>query len=152
VNKGYVLLDYGHNPHALGAIAGMTRQSQYCRVTAVITVPGDRADWIIQEVGRVAARGFDRIIIREDQDLRGRAVGEIARLLESSILSERPDCDCSIVFEEQAALKRAMDEMRDGELVVFFYEELNQVMQVLEQAGACPVVRCEEQADVTAYA
>ena len=36
------------------------------------TVPGDRTDELILESGRVAAGGFDRLIIKEDGDRRGR--------------------------------------------------------------------------------
>jgi UDP-N-acetylmuramyl tripeptide synthase len=46
----------------------------------IIGVPGDRDDSVIEQAGRVAGRGFHRVIIKEDIDLRGRGKGEVAKL------------------------------------------------------------------------
>ncbi|MBI5848519.1 MAG: cyanophycin synthetase [Nitrospirae bacterium] len=146
VASGYVLLDYGHNAHAFQAIAQMAAEQQKRRVTGVITVPGDRADRVLEQAGQAAARGFDRIIVREDHDLRGRQPGEIARLLQQAIQNENPKCDCTVVLDEEQSFAQALQEMQAGELVVMFYDSFEKAQRVLEHFGAVPVDDAKEYA------
>jgi cyanophycin synthetase len=97
VNGGYVMVDYGHNPDAFAAVCRMAARWEGRRVTGIIGVPGDRDDSVIEQAGRVAARGFRRVIIKEDEDLRGREKGEVARLLCEAVNDESPDTECQIV-------------------------------------------------------
>ena len=46
-----------------------------------IATAGDRRDEDMRELGRVAARHFDDVIIREDKNTRGRRRGETAGLI-----------------------------------------------------------------------
>ena len=88
-----MLVDYAHNPQGLEAVAdfvervtadvptggapGTASWSANLRV-AVIATPGDRLEDDMRELGRVAARHFDDIIVREDVTSRGREPGETA--------------------------------------------------------------------------
>jgi cyanophycin synthetase len=58
--------------------------------TGVFTVPGDRSSELIALAGRQAARWFDRLIIREDEDLRDRTPGEVANMLCREIAEVAP--------------------------------------------------------------
>ena len=136
---GYVLLDYGHNPDAFRAVCRMTARWQGRRVTGIVGAPGDRSDALIEEAGRIAARGFERIIIREDKDLRGRAPGEVPRLLCASVAAEVPGRECRVVPDEAEALRRELEVLRAGEVVVIFYEKLGPLLSVLGEFGAEPV-------------
>ena len=55
---------------------------------------------VVEQAGRVAARGFHRLIIKEDGDLRGRQSGEIAALLYQAAQQEMPAGECRIVLDE----------------------------------------------------
>jgi cyanophycin synthetase len=143
VGRGYVLLDYGHNPAALEAVGRMGARWFGRRFTGVVGVPGDRADWVIAESARVAADAFHRIIVREDEDLRGRRRGEIPRLLCEAISRQAPARECQTVTNERTALRMALDTMQDNEVIVVFYEDLAAVRSVLDAAGAVPVTRID---------
>lgn len=134
----YVLVDYGHNPDAFAAVCRMAAKWRGRRVTGVIGVPGDRNDWVVEQAGREAARGFERIIIKEDRDLRGRRSGEIAGLLRRAVMIEAPEHHCRIVLDEIAALRTAINEMMPGDVVVIFYEKLDPALTLLKQLGARP--------------
>src|SRR5215468_6206089 len=138
IRGGYALLDYGHNPDAFAAVCQMAAQWGGRRVTGVIGVPGDRDDMVVDEAGRAAARGFERIIIKEDRDTRGRRRGEIADLLRRAVMSEAPGRDCRIVLDEIAALRTAIEEIEPGDVVVIFYEKLDPALSSLKQLGATP--------------
>ena len=133
------MVDYGHNANAFEAICRMANKWEDRRVTGVIGVPGDRADSLIIRAGRVAARGFHRLIIREDRDPRGRDRGAVAQLLCDAVRNEAPETDCQVVLDESEALHHAVRTMQRGEVVVVFYEELEPLRRVLESYSAQPV-------------
>ena len=139
LNGGHVMVDYGHNPNAFEAICRMASKWEDRRVTGVIGVPGDRNDTLIAHAGRVAARGFHRLIIREDHDLRGRDRGAVAQLLCDAARDEAPETDCQVVLDESEALHHAVKTMQHGEVVVVFYEKLEPLRQLLETYAAQPV-------------
>ena len=141
VGHGSVLVDFGHNPHAFAAVSEMARRWHGSRVTGIVSVPGDRADWLIEEAARVAARGFDRVIVRSDHDLRGRRQGEVAELICRAIRQEVPTIECAAVQDECEAFRQALDQMQPDELVVLFYEhDLPPVLEILRERGAVPAV------------
>ena len=139
LNGGHVMVDYGHNPNAFEAICRMASRWEDRRVTGVIGVPGDRNDSVIEHAGRVAARGFHRLIIREDRDPRGRDRGAVAQILCDAALDEAPQTDCQVVLDENDALHHAVKTMQHGEVVVIFYEKLERLQRVLEKYAAQPV-------------
>jgi cyanophycin synthetase len=146
VGGGYVMIDYGHNPDAFKAICRMTSLWHGRRVTGIIGVPGDRDKSLIEEAGRVAARGFHRVIIKEDKDTRGREPGEVANLLCRIVADEAPECECQTILDECEALRTELRKIREGEVVVLFYDELEPVLEVLREAGAqaAPAVELAE--------
>lgn len=140
VNGGYVLIDYAHNPEAIDSICRMAANwHDGRRVSGIITVPGDRANSLVEDVGRVAARGFHRVVIREDADLRGRRKGEIAQILYETVKAEVPDRDCRVILDESEALRREISIMREGDVVVCFYENFELVQSILQRCEAEPV-------------
>ncbi len=140
---GYVMIDYGHNPDAFDAVARMAASWTGRKVSAIIGVPGDRGDSLIAQAGRAAARGFERIIIKEDKDLRGRKPGEVASLLRQAIKDEAPERECLVITDEREALRRELEGIAYGDIVVMFYEKLEPVLETLEQFGAVPVSEIE---------
>jgi cyanophycin synthetase len=139
VNGGYVLADYGHNPEAFAAVCRMAAKWDDRRVTGIIGVPGDRDNSVIEQAGRVAARGFHRVIIKEDRDLRGRAPGEVAKLLCETINDESPETECRIVLDEVEALRSEIEGMRNGQVVVVFYDQMEPITRLLAEFGATPI-------------
>ncbi len=144
VGAGHVIVDYAHNAGAFEALLELTAQWTDRRVTGVFTVPGDRPDQLIVEAGRLAARCFDRIIIRADADLRGRKPGEVTHMLFEVVREEAPEKDCRIIPDEGGALMTALEEMDDGEVILFFYEKYSEPhLSLLRRHGSEPVATIE---------
>ena len=144
VGAGYVLVDYGHNIDGFAAVSRMASLWKDKTVTAIIGLPGDRDNRVIVEAAQVAARGFDRIIITEEVDLRGRAPGEMAKLLCEAIAREKPGGDCEIITDEIEAFSKAIRELRKNEVVVMFYRQLKLILAILAENGAVAVSSFEE--------
>src|ERR1043165_744498 len=140
LNGGHVMVDYGHNAEAFDAICHLTANWNDRRVTGIITIPGDRDDAIIDRAARVAAKGFNKVIVREDRDLRGREPGDVARIVCRAISEVSPGTQCEVVVEEIEALRHAVSQMIKGEVVVLFYEKLLPVQQALQEMAAQPVM------------
>lgn len=141
---GYVMVDYGHNPDSFEAIGRMISLWKGRKAAGIIGVPGDRDNSVVIQAGRVAARVFHRLIIKEDKDLRGRMRGEIADLLYRSVKEEIPGRECRIVLNECEAVEKAVQELKSGDVLVVFYEKFEPVMDVLKRYGAVSVSSFEE--------
>jgi len=138
VNRGYVLVDYGHNPGALQALCRTVARWGATRVTQVLAAPGDRSDALLAESARVVC-GVDRVIIREDDDLRGREPGEVAELLRQTIVQEQPGLPVRVIRDELEAVKTAVLEMQPGEVVIALCERVRLVTEWLTSQHAVPV-------------
>jgi cyanophycin synthetase len=132
------MVDYGHNPAAFEAISRMAAQWDGRRVTCILGVPGDRDDRLIEDAGRIAAKGFHRIIIKEDEDLRGRRKGEVASLLCRAVGEASPETECLTVLNEVEAFSQELKEMKLGDVIVIFYDRLEPVLEVLARYSAVP--------------
>lgn len=136
VGKGYALIDYGHNPKAVEAICRMTARWKGKLITGIVSFPGDRHDNVIEAAGRIAVAGFDRIIVKGDVNLRGRESGEVAEMLCRLVLEAGNQNECKVVLDAERAFEEAVAEIKEDEVVVFFYEKLAPVMATLEKYGA----------------
>ncbi len=144
------ILDDGHNPHAFEAVGWVIDGWDGGRFTGVVNVPGDRADRLIEAVGRVAAEVFDLVIVREDVDTRGRAPDEVAALLCRASRQAALGKDCRVVRNERVAVATALRELWPGEVVVAFDDDLEGVRAVLAQVGAQPVAATDALARLAA--
>jgi cyanophycin synthetase len=128
-----VIIDYGHNPCAFEAVINGMKKMNAKRLVGVIGVPGDRKNECIIQSGYVCGCGFDYLYIKEDMDKRGRKDGEVAALLENGALNAgKVKTDYKIILNEGDALKHAMDNAQDGDLIAAFYEDYGTIMRSIE--------------------
>src|SRR5436305_2750803 len=127
-----VLLDYAHNAHGMEAVARTVRElAVHGRRIGVIAAPGDRRDEDILALAAAAAPAFDLILLREDDDLRGRQPGESAGILRQGLLAAG-FCAERIVngyFGEEEAVRRALEMARAGDLLVIFGDKLARIWE-----------------------
>ncbi|WP_141736229.1 cyanophycin synthetase [Oligoflexus tunisiensis] len=138
IGTGQVLLDFGHNPAAITALGRAARHG-CSRLTGIVGVPGDRINSLIEQSGEAAGREFDRLILREDQDRRGREPGHVAEILLRAVRRVAPEKDCRIMLDELQALEFALDAMIPGETIVVFFEHMEAVTKRLFELGAVPM-------------
>ncbi|MBP7703673.1 MAG: cyanophycin synthetase [Caulobacter sp.] len=125
-----VIMDYAHNPAALRALGEMLDRIRhnYGRVIGVASMPGDRRDDDIREIGEIAAGIFDLTIFRERPDGRGRPRGGVIELLlqGAAAAGVRPPRVRSIL-DEGKAVEAALDAARPGDLVVLLPTKVDAV-------------------------
>ncbi|MEA2652430.1 MAG: cyanophycin synthetase [Chloroflexota bacterium] len=146
---GYrVVVDYAHNPPAMRALgefvdlltqpsAGGARPPVTGRRIGVIATAGDRRDEDIIELGRTAAAYFDEIIVREDENNRGRPRGDTAKLIVTGVESAPADASrvgpVSTILDELEATRHALDHASEGDVVVVCVDHANQVWKELQR-------------------
>jgi cyanophycin synthetase len=122
-----VILDYGHNPAAVQAMTDLVLRLE-CngRRTCVLSAPGDRRDEDIKAIARIAGKAFDRIIVRRDDDLRGRGPEEVPRMMEAELLEAGyPRDNLTVVPDEQAAIQAALESSKRGDLLLIFADKIS---------------------------
>jgi cyanophycin synthetase len=132
LNEFTVVLDYAHNPHGVRAL-GKFVQSLEGNKVGVITGVGDRRDEDIISLGEEAAKIFDEIIIRHDDDMRGRTKEEIDRLL--SIGIQRVDRNKPIAYygNECDAVEQVLNEGKRGSVIVVLVDNVTNVTQCIQR-------------------
>ncbi|MFC7543944.1 glutamate ligase domain-containing protein [Siccirubricoccus deserti] len=128
-----VIVDYAHNPAGLSALCDLAwkLRSGYRRSIGMVSIPGDRREKDIREMGRIAAAGvFDELVFRERPDGRGRADGEVMRLLsegaqEAGFPPERIHC----IHDEAEAAIACLRMARPGDLVVLTPSSVEEIWQ-----------------------
>ncbi|HYG64254.1 MAG TPA: cyanophycin synthetase [Thermoanaerobaculia bacterium] len=133
-----VLLDYAHNAHGMTAMAQTVREmTVHGRRLGVVSAPGDRRDEDILDVARAAAPAFDLILLREDDNRRGRERGEVGELLRQGLLAAGFAADRIVpgVFDEPEAVQRSLETAQPGDLLVIFGDKLDRDWQQIVSFG-----------------
>jgi cyanophycin synthetase len=134
-----VLMDYCHNVAGLEALGDFVKRIDASRRIGVIAMPGDRQNEDMSAFGKLAASMFDELIIREDNNTRGRARGEVAGLLRSAAIEGGlQESQITTVLDEIEAVREAVKRSTKDEFVVMMvdkptiiWEELNNLNGVL---------------------
>uniref|UniRef100_UPI001A954E10 Mur ligase family protein n=1 Tax=Actinomadura roseirufa TaxID=2094049 RepID=UPI001A954E10 len=138
VGSNPVVVDYAHNPAAVAAMGALVERRWDGPGVAAVTLPGDRSDELVAETARTLAGSFDRVVVYEDEDLRGRRSGEMTRLILTGLREGRPDVRVHPAGDLKGALTSALDMAGPGEPVLLMYEKLEPVTELLETLGAEP--------------
>ncbi|MDJ0508012.1 MAG: cyanophycin synthetase [Crocosphaera sp.] len=128
----HALVDYAHNPAGYEAVGEFVKNWKGQRL-GVVGGPGDRRDEDLILLGQIAARVFDRILVKEDDDKRGRNRGEAADLIIKGILEEKPQADYEAILDETEALEYGLDKVDKGGLVVVFPESVTRAISLINK-------------------
>ena len=132
--KYKVLLDYGHNPESVRAMASLLPRLSPGRKVALCHGTGNRTSEQIIEYGKALASVYDYILLT-DFDPRNRPIGETPDLVyEGLIQGGFKKENIEIVPEPDKAVDIIFSRARQGDLLVIQPDELEPVMsQILEK-------------------
>jgi cyanophycin synthetase len=138
-----VLFDYGHNAHAVAAMADLAQRLDVTgRRIVVLAAPGDRRDEDLVAIARAVAGRFDHYICRRDDNLRDRGPDEVPRIQAQALRAAGvADSAISIIPDEQEALDAALRMGAPGDLVLVFADALVRSWKQITKfkpAGASP--------------
>ena len=150
-----VMIDYAHNPHGLTALSELAQGLRRNRLVCVLGLPGDRRNEDIRAAATVVGRHFDRVIVRDDFDLRGRKPGEVAGIIRDGLLAGGLK-ESQIVErrEEAEAIALAVTEAQAGDLVVYIADKPEIAARYVEDLRSLKVAESqsrEEAAETTSF-
>ncbi len=113
-----VLVDYAHNRESFARLAKFLDHFPESKV-GVLDAAGDRSDAEIMALGAAAAGMFDRLVLYEGHDRRGRAPGRITELLRQGAMGAGKASEAIAAHLEPGAAWRAgLQAGRPGIIVV----------------------------------
>jgi cyanophycin synthetase len=131
-----VIADYAHNTHGLQTISEFLRSMPASLRVGVVAGVGDRRDQDIISLGAEAGRIFDEIIVRQDNDLRGRDAKELNDLLCRGIRQVDPMKKITVIPEESRSVTAVLERAQPGMVAVVFADDIQAVITQLQQALA----------------
>lgn len=120
-----VILDYGHNPAALGAMAELAdRMEIKGRRLCVVSMPGDRRDQDVVDAAAALAGHFDHFICKADDRRRGRGHDEIPQMLRQALMQNGvDDTAITVIPDEVEAVNAGLGMAAPGDLLVIFGDD-----------------------------
>jgi cyanophycin synthetase len=131
VNDRTVMVDYAHNPAALKALSTFLEKVNASVKIGIIAGIGDRRDEDTLEVGRVSSKIFDEIIIRQDEDLRGKRHGESTELVKKGILEVNPNKKITVIEDELQAIRHAVTTSPKDAFITVSSERIQDSMKLV---------------------
>ncbi len=141
------LVDFAHNPAGLELLCDFVSKLDGSPKVGIISGTGDRRDDDIRELGRISARYFDEIIIRQDKNLRGRTADAIIDLLVEGINDTKTkEIPLQIIPSEKDSIIYAYKNAKPGSLITIMCDVVPDALEFIkglkekeETAGQQPV-------------
>jgi cyanophycin synthetase len=126
--RGRVVLDYAHNPAAVAGLMDFVHRLEARRRIGVITAPGDRRDEDLRALGRLCA-GLDHVIVKEDENRRGRAEGAIVRIIAEGLREGGlTDDRIEFILDEFDAIDHAISMLEEHDVAVALIDDVPGVL------------------------
>jgi cyanophycin synthetase len=123
-----VMIDYCHNAHAMALVAPFLSSIKRGRLIVVMNAAGDRRMEDFDALTKEAAPHFDHVILRDDEDLRGRAPGEVTGYLREGLIRHGMKAEqIEEVKNEPEAVRHGLQMARRDDLVVIFADRISKV-------------------------
>ena len=139
LGRFHALVDYAHNPASYEALGGFVKNWPGKRI-GVVGGPGDRRDEDFITLGRLAATMFDDIVVKEDDDTRGRERGDAAKWIVRGIEEAAGGATYQTILDETEAVNATLDAAPDDSLVVILPESVTRAIALIQARNPLPKV------------
>ncbi|MGQ0826805.1 MAG: cyanophycin synthetase [Bacteroidota bacterium] len=133
-----LMVDYAHNEGSFIEMKKYLKNVEASVKVGIVAGVGDRRDEDIRNVGYYAAQMFDEIIIRHDEDGRGRENEHFTSLITEGIMKMKADAKVTVVSNELEAIQYAIDHAEKDAFIFVctenVYKVIDYVVQVHEKA------------------
>ena len=121
-----VILDYGHNEAAIGAMVDLVeRLKPLGKRIVCVTCPGDRRDEDVRAIAAKVAGKFDIYICHSDDNPRGRRPEEVPEMIRAELILRGVDPEAVLLVpEEERSVDTALNLARPNDLVLIFCDAI----------------------------
>jgi len=123
-----VIADYGHNPDAILALVAAIDSITAKKRLVVISGAGDRRDVDISRQTEILGDAFDEIILYQDQCQRGRADGEVLKLLQQGLVNAKRAKKVDEIHGEFLAIDTALARLQPGDLCLILIDQVDEAL------------------------
>jgi cyanophycin synthetase len=128
-----VMIDYAHNTGGFMELKKYVDNVNSPAKIGIITAVGDRRDEDIRNIGYYAAQMFTQIVIRHDQDLRGRQSEEISNLIIEGVNNFNRNIPVSVIPNEQDALLNVMNNAINGSFIFVCTDNIKRSLSFVKE-------------------
>ncbi|QQE66425.1 cyanophycin synthetase [Leptolyngbya sp. BL0902] len=137
LGRFHALVDYAHNPASYEALGGFVKNWPG-RCIGVVGGPGDRRDEDFIALGKLAGQIFDEVIVKEDDDTRGRPRGDAAKWIVHGLEEVPTAASYRTILNETEAVNTALDAAPDDSLVVILPESVSRAIGLIQARNPLP--------------
>ena len=123
-----VIADYGHNPDAIIALVSAVDNILAQKRMVVISGAGDRRDVDISRQTEILGDAFDEVILYQDQCQRGRAEGEVLKLLKRGLVNAKRTKKVDEIQGEFLAIDTALSRLNSGDLCLILIDQVDEAL------------------------
>jgi cyanophycin synthetase len=129
-----LMIDYAHNTDGYYELRQFMQQVPATTKIGVIGCPGDRRDEDLVNMGFHSAQMFDEIIIKHDEDPRGRTNDNITQLLNNGIRKANSSIKITVISNEVEAIKHAMANAPRGAFIAVCSDDVKATLAFVGSA------------------
>ena len=133
IHGATVVVDYGHNVDALGALISVLDKFPHQRRTCVYSAAGDRRDCDLVHQGELLGNAFDHVVLYEDHYLRGRAEGEIMRFFRGGVEKGNRAKEIHEIRGADAAVEFVLRRARPGDLILVQADTVDETVSFIRR-------------------
>jgi cyanophycin synthetase len=132
--KGATLIaDYGHNPDAIQALVQAVDNMPAKKRLVVISGAGDRRDQDIRDQTQILGAAFDDVLLYQDACQRGRADGEVLKLLREGLQGAKRTSHVEDIQGEFNAIDKALARLKDGDLCLILIDQVEEALAYITE-------------------
>ncbi|HJT51887.1 MAG TPA: cyanophycin synthetase [Nitrosospira sp.] len=133
-HRGATLIaDYGHNVDAMRALVQAIDKMPAKRRSVVISGAGDRRDEDIRRQTEILGDAFDEVVLYQDQCQRGRADGEVLKLLRQGLENAKRTREIREIYGEFGAIDAVFDNLKAGELCLILIDQVDEALGYIRE-------------------
>jgi cyanophycin synthetase len=132
--KGATLIaDYGHNPDAIQALVQAVDNMPAKKRLVVISGAGDRRDQDIRDQTEILGAAFDDVLLFQDACQRGRADGEVLKLLREGLQGAKRTSHVQDIQGEFNAIDQALSRLSEGDLCLILIDQVEEALAYISE-------------------
>ncbi len=131
-----VIVDYAHNTAGIAKFAEFMDATPATRKIGVVSGLGDRRDEDTLAFARIAGRIFDEVVLRQNDDLRGKSAEFLREIMERGLRLDKPDLPVIYIEGEMDAVEHVLKTAPEGAVVVLLTEDIARTLKRLDEFEA----------------
>ena len=131
--KFEVIVDYAHNTAGITKFAEFMDATTATRKIGVISGLGDRRDEDTLSFARIAGRIFDEVVLRQNDDLRGKSAEFLREIMERGLRLDKPDLPITYIEGEMDSIDYVLENAPEGAVVTLLTEDISATLAKLDE-------------------